>query len=160
MYFFGHPLTYPTLAVALLLVGAGTASLAVASALIMLETPTSKAGNATAIEESMYDLGNVFGVAVLGSLASLLYRSYLDIAAFSSDGIVGELAQVANESVIGAVEVAKITGFTQLATEAIAAFNDSFVATALIGGIIMMIVAVIVFILIPKSLDITKQKHH
>lgn len=26
MYFFGHPLTYPTLAVALILVGAGTAS--------------------------------------------------------------------------------------------------------------------------------------
>lgn len=75
-------------------------------------------------------------------------------------GIVGELAHIANESVIGAVEVAKITGFTQLATEAIAAFNDSFVATALIGGIIMMIVAVIVFFLIPKSLDITKQRHH
>lgn len=160
MYFFGHPLTYPTLAAALLLVGAGTASLAVASALIMLETPTSKAGNAAAIEESMYDLGNVFGVAVLGSLASLLYRSYLDIAAFSSDGIVGELAHVANESVIGAVEVAKMTGFDQLATEAIAAFNDSFVAAALIGGIIMTIVAVIVFFLIPKSLDITKQEHH
>lgn len=160
MYFFGHPLTYPTLAIALLLVGAGTASLAVASALIMLETPTSKAGNAAAIEESMYDLGNVFGVAILGSLASLLYRSYLDIAAFSSNGIVGELAHVANESVVGAVEVAKITGLTQLATDAIAAFNDSFITAALIGGIIMMIVAVIVFFLIPKSLDITKQGDH
>lgn len=158
MYFFGHPLTYPTLAVSLILVGAGTASLAVASALIMLETPTSKAGNAAAIEESMYDLGNVFGIAILGSLASLLYRSYLDITAFSSDGIVGEFAQIANESVVGAVEVANITGFTQLATEAIAAFNDSFVTTALIGGIIMMIVAVIIFFLIPKSLDITKQE--
>lgn len=86
----------------------------------------------------------MFGVAILGSLASLLYRSNLDITAFSSDGIVGELAHIANESVKGAVEVAKITGFTQLATGAIAAFNDSFVV-ALIGGIIMMIVAVIVF---------------
>jgi DHA2 family multidrug resistance protein-like MFS transporter len=160
MYFFGHPLTYTTLAVALILVGAGTASLAVASALIMLETPTEKAGNAAAIEESMYDLGNVFGVAVLGSLASQFYRSYLDIEAFSSNGIVGELAHIANESVVGAVEVAKITGFTKLATEATAAFNDSFVITALLGGIIMMIVAVILFILIPKSLDITKKDHH
>ena len=59
-----------------------------------------------------------------------------------------------------AIEVSKITGFTQLATDAIAAFNDSFVAAALIGGIIMMIIAVIVFFLIPKSLDITKQNHH
>ena len=46
MYFFGHPLSYSTMALALILVGAGMASLAVASALIMLETPTSKAGNA------------------------------------------------------------------------------------------------------------------
>ena len=57
MYFFGHPLSYSTMALALILVG-GMASLAVASALIMLETPTSKAGNAP-VEESMYDLGNV-----------------------------------------------------------------------------------------------------
>ena len=47
------------MALALILVD-GMASLAVASALIMLETPTSKAGNAAAVEESMYDLGNVF----------------------------------------------------------------------------------------------------
>ena len=33
------------MALALILVGAGMASLAVASALIMIETPTSKAGN-------------------------------------------------------------------------------------------------------------------
>jgi hypothetical protein len=32
MYFFGHPLSYSTMALALILVGAGTASLAVASA--------------------------------------------------------------------------------------------------------------------------------
>ena len=49
----------------------------------MLETPTSKAGQ-FAVEESMYDLGNVFGVAVLGSLSSMLYRVFLDISSFSS----------------------------------------------------------------------------
>ena len=75
-------------------------------------------------------------------------------------GIAGELAQVANESVVGAVEVAKIMSLPQLATEAIAAFNDSFITAALIGGIIMMVVAVIIFFLIPKSLDITKQENH
>ena len=60
----------------------------------MLETPTSKAGNAHFVEESMYDLGNVFGVAVLGSLSSMLYRVFLDISSFSSKGIVGDLAHV------------------------------------------------------------------
>ena len=158
MYFFGHPLSYSTMALALILVGAGTASLAVASALIMLETPTSKAGNAAAVEESMYDLGNVFGVAVLGSLSSMLYRVFLDISSFSSKGIVGDLAHVAEESVVGAVEVAKATGIKQLANEAVTSFNDAFVATALVGGIIMIIISIVVYLLIPKSLDITKQK--
>ena len=46
------------------------------------------------VEESMYDLGNVFGVAVLGSLSSMLYRVFLDISSFSSKGIVGDLAHV------------------------------------------------------------------
>jgi DHA2 family multidrug resistance protein-like MFS transporter len=159
MYFFGHPLSYSTMALALILVGAGMASLAVASALIMLETPTSKAGNAAAVEESMYDLGNVFGVAVLGSLSSMLYRVFLDISSFSSKGIVGDLAHVAEESVVGAVEVAKATGIKQLANEAVTSFNDAFVATALVvGGIIMIIISIVVYLLIPKSLDITKQK--
>ncbi|MEB6118604.1 QacA/B family quaternary ammonium compound efflux MFS transporter [Mammaliicoccus sciuri] len=158
MYFFGHPLSYSTMAIALILVGAGTASLAVASALIMLETPTSKAGNAAAVEESMYDLGNVFGVAVLGSLSSYFYRIFLDISSFSSKGIVGELAHVAEDSVVGAVEVAKSTGIKQLASDTVTSFNDAFVATALVGGIIMIIISVVVYILIPKSLDITKQK--
>lgn len=160
IYFFGDPLTYPALAVALILIGAGTASLAVASAIMMLGAPAEKAGNAAAIEESMYDLGNVFGIAILGSLASQLYRSYLDIETFASQGIVGELATVAKESVVGALEVANVTGLTKLATEATAAFNDSFTITALIGGIIMILVAIVIFILIPKSLDITKQNHH
>lgn len=158
MYFFGHPLSYSTMALALILVGVGMASLAVASALIMLETPTSKAGNAAAVEESMYDLGNVFGVAVLGSLSSMLYRVFLDISSFSSKGIVGDLAHVAEESVVGAVEVAKATGIKQLANEAVTSFNDAFVATALVGGIIMIIISIVVYLLIPKSLDITKQK--
>ena len=152
MYFFGHPLSYSTMALALILVGAGMASLAVASALIMLETPTSKAGNAAAVEESMYDLGNVFGVAVLGSLSSMLYRVFLDISSFSSKGIVGDLAHVAEESVVGAVEVAKATGIKQLANEAVTSFNDAFVATALVGGIIMIIISIVVYLLIPKSL--------
>ncbi|OXT09755.1 hypothetical protein B9K06_27230, partial [Bacillus sp. OG2] len=59
------------------------------------------------------------------------------------------------ESVVGAVEVAKATGIKQLANEAVTSFNDAFVATALVGGII---ISIVVYLLIPKSLDITKQK--
>ena len=54
---------------------------------------------------------------------------------------------------MGAVEVAKATGIKQLANEAVTSFNDAFVATALVGGIIMIIISIVVYLLIPKSLD-------
>lgn len=159
MYFFGHPLTYPTLAASLLLIGAGTSSLAIASAIIMLGAPQEKAGNAAAIEESMYDLGNVLGIAVLGSISAELYRNYLNIEAFVNQGIVGPLAELANESLVGALEVSAQTGVVELATEAASAFSDSLVTTGLIGGIIMIVVTIVVYVLVPKTLDITKQHH-
>lgn len=81
----------------------------------------------------------------------------VNIETFASNGIVGELANIANESVMGAVEVASLTNLTELAAKGMEAFNDSFVAVALIGGIIMLFVSLIVYILIPKSLDITKK---
>lgn len=160
MFFFGHPLTYPALAASLLLIGAGTSSLAIASAIIMLGAPQEKSGNAAAIEESMYDLGNVLGIAVLGSIAAQLYRNYLNIDAFVNQGIVGPLAEMAKESVVGALEVSAQTGVAELATAAVSAFSDSLVTTGLIGGIIMLVVAALVFMMVPKTLDITKSHHH
>ena len=65
-------LTYPVAATAMALAGAGAGSLAIGSAMIMAGTPPAKAGNAAAIEETAYDLGNVLGVATLGSVASLV----------------------------------------------------------------------------------------
>ena len=67
--------------------GAGAGSLAIGSAMIMAGTPPAKAGNAAAIEETAYDLGNVLGVAMLGSVASLVYRQQLDVDALVEDGL-------------------------------------------------------------------------
>lgn len=53
-------LGYPVIALALALLGAGGGSPAIASAIIMSGTPPAKAGNAAAIEETAYDLGNVW----------------------------------------------------------------------------------------------------
>ena len=79
-------LTYPIAAVAMAMAGAGAGSLAIGSAMVMAGTPPAKAGNAAAIEETAYDLGTVLGVAVLGSLASLVYRQQLDVDQLVDDG--------------------------------------------------------------------------
>ena len=153
------PLTYGVLLPALVLIGMGMASLAVASAIIMASTPHEKAGSAAAIEESVYELGNVFGVAIIGSIAAAAYRSSLDIASFAPKGVSGELAKVSNESVVGAQAVAAEVHLPELASRAVDAFNGSIATASLVGAVMIIAAAIIVFFMIPKSLDITEQQH-
>lgn len=160
MYMLGDPLTYSRIVLALVMIGAGTGSLAIASAIIMSSTSSDKAGNAAAIEESMYDLGNVLGISILGSISALFYRHYLNIGSFSGEGVTDALAEFANESVVGALEVSAQTGIAGLAERATAAFSNSLVSTGLIGGVILVAVSIVVFLLIPKSFDLSKQAHH
>ncbi|OUZ10321.1 hypothetical protein BHE97_08240 [Aeromicrobium sp. PE09-221] len=150
----GSTFTYWQLAPAMALVGAGLGSLAIASAIIMGSTPTEKAGNAAAIEESMYDLGNVLGIAVLGSIAAAIYRTQLAIGDFADQGITGTLAHDSRESIVGALAVAEQTDTPALATTAIDAFTQSIVQTSLVGGLIMLAAAIVVHRLVPKSFDI------
>ena len=149
-------LGYPLVAVVLGLVGAGEGALAISSALIMSGSPQDKAGNAAAIEETSYDLGNVLGVAILGSLAALLYRTGLD-------GRLGMLdaatADAARESLGSAMELADRLGLPGVAAEAGDAFTSSMRMTFLVGGLLMLAVAGLVFRLVPRGTDITEQQH-
>ncbi|MFE2938582.1 MFS transporter [Streptomyces sp. NPDC059255] len=138
----------------LALVGAGVGSLAIASAIIMGSTPPEKAGNAAAIEEAMYDFGSVLGIAVLGSIASALYRIHLGIQDFAPRGITGQLATQADESVVGALNAARETGLADLADTAAQAFGSALSQTSLIGGIVMVGTALAVRALVPKEFDI------
>jgi DHA2 family multidrug resistance protein-like MFS transporter len=149
------PLTYAGLVGPLVLVGSGAGPLAIGSAIIMGSTPSGKAGNAAAIEESMYDVGNVLGIAVLGSIAAALYRSHLDVGQFAHQGVTGQAAVEANESVVNAIGIADRTGSSGLAAAAVEAFEASLAQASLIGGIVMVAVAVIAYCLVPRSLDIT-----
>ncbi|WUI00717.1 MFS transporter [Spirillospora sp. NBC_00431] len=157
LYFVPGDLAYAHVLVALSLVGAGIGSLAVGSAMIMSGTPGDKAGNAAAIEETSYDLGNVLGVAILGSVAALLYRTGLD------DDDLGALdspaAGAARESLGSAVEIAERQGMPDLAATASTAFTDSMQTTSLFGGLMMLAVAAAVFAIVPKGTDITEQQH-
>ncbi|WP_069111280.1 MFS transporter [Jiangella alba] len=160
LYVLGSPLSYPELIAPLALVGAGTGSLAVGSAIIMGSTPQEKAGNAAAIEEAMYDLGNVLGIAVLGSVAAALYREHLGIGAFTAAGLPAELGAAADESLVGALEVARQTGLDDLAAAATTAFVDSLGQTSLVGGVVMLTAAAVTYLLIPKSYDLAADGQH
>lgn len=151
------PLSYPPVLVAMVLLGAGGGSLAIGSAIIMSGTPVAKAGNAAAIEETAYDVGNVLGVAVLGSIASALYRSRLDTSGlFRLDG---DQLGAARESLGGALDVAARTGSSELAARAGSAFSESLVQVGLIGGLSTLVAAAVVYALVPRGLDVRQQQH-
>ena len=134
------------------MVGAGLGSLAIASAIIMGSTPTDKAGNAAAIEEFSYELGDVLGVAIIGSIASALYRANINL-----NGLDVKFVGLAQESLVGALAVARELALPDLAATATTAFNDSLSGAALAGGGIMLAAALAVYLMVPKNFALNAQ---
>jgi len=133
-----RPLPYGGVALALLLVGFGTAALGLGSALIMGAAPAHQAGSAAAVEEMSYEIGGVLGVAVLGSLAGVVYRHGLP------DGAPHD----AVESVSGALG-------TPVEAAALSSYADAFAAVGLAGALITALVAVIVWRGLPADVDVS-----
>lgn len=137
-----RPIPYAALAAAFLVVGLGTAALGVGSALIMGRAPARHAGSAAAMEEMSYEVGAVLGVAVLGSLAGIVYRAGLPAGA---DGAV-------RESVAGALG-------TSYAGAADAAFTDAFAVVGLAGAVLALLAAATVWRWLPHDLDLADLDH-
>ncbi|MFE1250063.1 MFS transporter [Streptomyces sp. NPDC058735] len=89
---------YPLLGAALLVVGAGAGlSFTVTADVILSSVPKERAGSASAVSETAYELGAALGIAVLGSIVTGVYRDFA--------GSAGTPA-AARESLGGAVEAA------------------------------------------------------
>ncbi len=151
-------LTYGGVLVAMLLVGTGTGSLAIASAMVMLGSPEDKAGNAGALEETSYELGGTLGVAILGSISALVYRNELSGSSALRSVETTEAAQ-AQESLGSAIATSERLGLPGLGADAGAAFTDSLQVAGLVGGVVMFAVAAVVFVLTPKGTDIAGAEH-
>lgn len=156
MALFGRSVSYPVVAVIMALVGLGTSALAVASAAIMSATPPEKASSGASFEEIAYDLGNVLGVAIVGSIASIVYRLGFSVETLHGLGLSDAAIATVLDSYGGAVSVAQETGVSEIISEGSAAFTDSFVTAIVIGGVIMLAVAAFVWLLTPKDLEITE----
>ena len=140
--------------------GAGAGSLAIGSAMIMAGTPPAKAGNAAAIEETAYDLGNVLGVAILGSVASLVYRQAARRRRRSSTTASPHpSAPPPRTRSVPPPRSPRGRAARRLADQAGVAFTDALAMTSLIGGLVMIAVAVVVLLTAPRGLDISQQQH-
>ncbi|MFE0098980.1 MFS transporter [Streptomyces sp. NPDC059009] len=150
---------YPELAVSLGVLGLGVGvATTVASVTLMAATPASDVGGAAAIEETCYELGAAMGVAILGSLATALYRSelpQLGVDASIADKVhasVGEAAHVA-ESVGGATGRA-------LLDAASGAYTHALGPTLLVGAALSVAAAVAAWAWVPRGLRPTEETVH
>lgn len=153
--------SYPVFAFTLTMIGVGTGALAFGSAVIMAGTPTDRAGSAAAIEETSYEIGTTLGVAVLGSLAAVIYRDGLsagDLAGLPAEGIAA-----ARESIGGAESVASTldpAASADLLGHAHSAFSAAFSGMGIAGAVVLLAAAVGVFFLTPRRVDLSASDGH
>lgn len=158
MAFLGEDISYLPVAIVMSLVGLGTGALAVGSAVIMCATPAWEASSSAAFEEIAYDLGNVLGVAIVGSIASIVYRLGFNTETLQALGLSAQNIADALDSYGGAVSVAQATGVDALVQQGSVAFTESFVLAIVVGGVIMLGVAALAYVLTPKGLQITEEE--
>lgn len=135
-------------------VGLGSGALALGATLMMQETPAEKASSAGSLQEVSYDMGNVFGVAILGSVASIIYRENLSASKLTSLGLDNASIDLCGQSFAVTAEIASQTGIKKIFDLGSTAFNESIIATAAIGAVLTLAIAVTVWLLIPKSASI------
>lgn len=112
--------------------------------LILSSVPATKAGAASAISETAYEVGSVFGTALLGSI---LLASYQENLALPS-GLSHEQSTTALETLGGAVNVASelpAQSGSALLESAFYAFDSGVVITSTIGSGVMLAAAALAF---------------
>jgi MFS transporter, DHA2 family, multidrug resistance protein len=143
--FLGAGSDVAVLLVASVLVGAGIGlSETITNDAILAAAPADRAGSASAVSETAYEIGAVLGTAVLGSVLSAAYRTAVEVP--SSVGPT--YAAAARETLGGAVGVAeRLTGApaVELLASARAAFTAAIGTTALTGAAVLVLVALTVF---------------
>jgi EmrB/QacA subfamily drug resistance transporter len=106
-----------------------------------------RAGVGSALMQTMRQAGGAVGVAVLGSIASTVYRDRLELPPLPP-----EAARAAEDSVAGAAAVAEATGSSAVADTAFAAFADAMAVVLIVSAVLAGVVKVAAGLRFPKRL--------
>ncbi len=141
VYLFASPESVTPILAAFAILGAGIgAAETISNDLIVSSVPAAKAGAASAVSETAYELGAVLGTAVLGTILTASYRANLVVP----EGVMAGAADTARETLGGAHQVAEGLPAAQSAAlldSAGAAFDTGVEITSLIGMILMVAAA-------------------
>lgn len=117
---------------------------------VVSAAPSDRAGAASAVSETAYELGAALGIALLGSLHTAVYRASLQLHSSVSDS---PLAEALRESLPTAVTVAAQSPAVseQALSAGRAAFTDAVETTSLITALLLMIAGVVAWRVIPAN---------
>ncbi|MFC4589390.1 MFS transporter [Sphaerisporangium corydalis] len=124
-------------------------ALLAASDTIMASVPESRAGGAAAIEETAYELGAGLGVAVLGTITTIVYAPSVGAVAGIGAGAMGQ----ARESLASAAHVAGVVGGPAgdaLMDSARAAFVTALHSAVLVSVALLALTALAAGLLLPR----------
>ncbi|MFG6401714.1 MFS transporter [Microbacterium sp. P04] len=114
----------------------------VSNELILASAPAEKAGAASAVSETAYELGAVLGTAILGGILTAAYRAQLVIPA----GVPEGAADASRETLAGAMAAADGLDpalASALRDAAAHAFDSGVALTAMIGAALIVVAAVV-----------------
>lgn len=140
---------YLVFAVPLILVGAGQGvALTIASDTVLAVAPRDRAGAASAVSETGYELGTALGIALLGSILTAVYQGALKLP----QGLPDTVARAANESPGEAFEA--VVGLPEpmvaTVTEAVhVAFSQALQVATLTGAAVLVAGAFLTWHLLP-----------
>jgi DHA2 family multidrug resistance protein-like MFS transporter len=133
---------YAVLAAGLIIIGLGVGIAFTASTdAVLASVPAERAGAASAISEMAYELGVALGIALLGTLHTVLYRAALpDLSALPAparEAVTESLATAVNSG--NAVEAAR------------AAFADAMQTTSVTAAVLLVAAGVLAWRLVPSA---------
>jgi DHA2 family multidrug resistance protein-like MFS transporter len=141
--------TYWGIAIALAVVGLGVGvSMTLATDAVVAAAPRERAGAASAISETGYELGVALGIAVLGSLQTAFYRSNLDL---TGDSLGAGVADRVRESLASASQV--LQPGSPVLEHAREAFTGGMQLASVCAAVLLAVAAVVALRVIPNRQD-------
>ncbi|MGV9675531.1 MFS transporter [Nocardia sp. NPDC003482] len=148
-----QPISYGSIAAVQVTMGLGAGVVTtIASSMLVAAVPSERAGQAGAVSETSYDLGQGLGVALLGSIHGAVF------AARMTDLPVSGPDADAARSVGGVVAVATRLGGdagAALMAHARTAFDSALTTTAFIGAGLAVVATVLVVLLTPRGFTVS-----
>ncbi len=137
--------SYPPLAIAVAIMGAGMGLvMAPASTTIMTTVPAHQAGAGSAVNDTIREVGGALGIAVVGSLAENVYRTKLGTA-LATAHLPQPVSHLATSSVAAADAVGRHVGGTsgaQLTAAAHTAFTTAMATGMRVSAVVALAAAI------------------